>query len=897
MIKKLLFTCSIFAISVVSFGQNFEWLKTGYRQDCSNGVYPRDVTSSPNGSVTSTGYFYAPSTNVDFDGQTLTQLGTGFSSDVFIANYNSSGTIQWLTSIGTPQSDGTYPRIDTDANDNIYIAADIAGTTGGSSGSVASTALTNVYPNDGVITKLSSAGNVQWVQHITDPAGEISIRDLEVSATGDVYITGSFEGSIDVDGTTQTADGNNFFLAKFNTSGDLIWWENSTGTNSDIGYALSLKGTDVYVLGQMAQGNVNTAMTVGGTTKTLPTGEDRAHFLLKYSDAGALSWFRYGYLENTGFASGISPLYSDIAIDDNDNIYTIFTATAQSQASATYTYENSSVTFNTVPNSSGAGRSNYIISKYNSLGDVQWARGDGSSVDGNVFPTGMILNSDGNLVVTAMFSETSELDDVSFTSAGSEDIILAQFNLEAELICSQQYGGTNQDWAMALDENPDGTCAYAGHVFGGTSQAVITSYDGINLSGCRNTAVTGAFATTSVSANFSFVTYPSAEVCQPNSNGLILSAIPAGYTKTFISSPTGLDINSSSGEINVNNSTPGTYSVSHILSDGSPCGTDTVTQTFTINETAVANAGTPFSVCGSTSSLSGNTPSTGTGTWSIISGPSGASFSDDNDPNSVINGLSQGAYTIEWSITNACGTVSDDIIVTANEEPQLLTNGDQEICEGSPVALNATTSAGTISWNNGITNNDPFTPASTTTYTVTADNNGCTQVEDVIVTVNPLPTVTTGADETTCVNHEVLQLSGTPVGGTFSGPGVTGSEFDPGSAGEGTHTVTYTYQDGNGCENSDTQVFTVEGCASLNEEQAGFNLYPNPAHTYFEVESTNAIDEVKVLSALGQVVNNLPIKMLGQNKIKVTTINLNRGTYFVQIKTANDVFTQKVIIH
>jgi len=211
--------------------------------------------------------------------------------------------------------------------------------------------------------------------------------------------------------------------------------------------------------------------------------------------------------------------------------------------------------------------------------------------------------------------------------------------------------------------------------------------------------------------------------------------------------------------------------------------------------------------------------------------------------------------------------------------------------------LNATTSAGTISWNNGITNNDPFTPASTTTYTVTADNNGCTQVEDVIVTVNPLPTVTTGADETTCVNHEVLQLSGTPVGGTFSGPGVTGSEFDPGSAGEGTHTVTYTYQDGNGCENSDTQVFTVEGCASLNEEQAGFNLYPNPAHTYFEVESTNAIDEVKVLSALGQVVNNLPIKMLGQNKIKVTTINLNRGTYFVQIKTANDVFTQKVIIH
>jgi hypothetical protein len=94
-----------------SIGQNFEWAKSAHRLDCDNGVYPRDVTSSPNGSVTSTGYFYAPAFTaqnlVSFDGLTLAQIGTAFASDVFVANYNAAGTVQWLRRIGTTLSDGT----------------------------------------------------------------------------------------------------------------------------------------------------------------------------------------------------------------------------------------------------------------------------------------------------------------------------------------------------------------------------------------------------------------------------------------------------------------------------------------------------------------------------------------------------------------------------------------------------------------------------------------------------------------------------------------------------------------------------------------------------------------------------------------------------------------------
>jgi len=50
---------------------------------------------------------------------------------------------------------------------------------------------------------------------------------------------------------------------------------------------------------------------------------------------------------------------------------------------------------------------------------------------------------------------------------------------------------------------------------------------------------------------------------------------------------------------------------------------------------------------------------------------------------------------------------------------------------------------------------------------------------------------------------------GTPSGGTYSGTGVVGGQFDPSVAGVGTHTITYTYIDANGCEDFAEQDIVV----------------------------------------------------------------------------------------
>ncbi len=83
-----------------------------------------------------------------------------------------------------------------------------------------------------------------------------------------------------------------------------------------------------------------------------------------------------------------------------------------------------------------------------------------------------------------------------------------------------------------------------------------------------------------------------------------------------------------------------------------------------------------------------------------------------------------------------------------------------------------------------------------------------------------LPTVTFSVDFVDqCVSNSILlsTFQGQPTGGVYSGPGVTdigtgiGYTFNPSDAGLGTHTITYTFTDTNGCSNSSTDTVEVFG--------------------------------------------------------------------------------------
>ncbi len=119
-------------------------------------------------------------------------------------------------------------------------------------------------------------------------------------------------------------------------------------------------------------------------------------------------------------------------------------------------------------------------------------------------------------------------------------------------------------------------------------------------------------------------------------------------------------------------------------------------------------------------------------------------------------------------------------------------------------------------WLGGV--NDPTSPnpsacpVVTTTYTViVTDQDGCESSDTIQVIVNDPPNASVvGLNSSYCINDPNVVMTGSPSGGIFSGPGVTGNVFQPASVGEGYWCIQYSYMDPlTGCADDTTICVTV----------------------------------------------------------------------------------------
>lgn len=160
---------------------------------------------------------------------------------------------------------------------------------------------------------------------------------------------------------------------------------------------------------------------------------------------------------------------------------------------------------------------------------------------------------------------------------------------------------------------------------------------------------------------------------------------------------------------------------------------------------------------------------------------------------------------------NGC-TNDDDVTITVQDLTQIADAGnDTTFCQGNTaVTLPASPPGGT--WV-GAGPGGQFTPNTVGAFIVTY-NYGvatCATSDQVEVQVLPAPVLVLPADFTRCVNSPSAPLAGAPVGGTWSGFGVSGPPyvFDPATAGVGAHTLNYTYSDAGGCTSSGDITATV----------------------------------------------------------------------------------------
>ena len=163
------------------------------------------------------------------------------------------------------------------------------------------------------------------------------------------------------------------------------------------------------------------------------------------------------------------------------------------------------------------------------------------------------------------------------------------------------------------------------------------------------------------------------------------------------------------------------------------------------------------------------------------------------------------SFWVEEAVTGCPPSPRTEVIVTVSGiAPNVFGGIDQTVCAGASVTLTAT-GTGAISWNNGITDGTAFIPASSATYIVTLTSGACSNTDQVLVTVNPLPTVSAGADQTVCAGASVT-LNGSGVTNLVWNNGViNGTAFAP----TATTTYTVTGTDANQCTNTDQVLVTV----------------------------------------------------------------------------------------
>ncbi len=253
----------------------------------------------------------------------------------------------------------------------------------------------------------------------------------------------------------------------------------------------------------------------------------------------------------------------------------------------------------------------------------------------------------------------------------------------------------------------------------------------------------------------------------------------------------------------------GTYILTYTFTDTNGCeNTDQIT--ITVTDPNNADVGPDLELCLNSPEVQLTQP----GTWS----------GTDVTPSGIFTPSTVGVHLLDYQVPVGQCTAYAQLQISVWDLPQANAGQDQPLCLGNSLQLNGSgttpnTNITNYTWTGGTNIDNPniatpnINPTTTQTYTLTVtDDKNCTAQDNVIITVNELPIVNAGQDLTLCNQPIAEVLAGySPLGGTWSGTGITNStgEFTP--SGTGATVVTYTYTDPiTGCTNSDDITIQID---------------------------------------------------------------------------------------
>jgi hypothetical protein len=186
-----------------------------------------------------------------------TNFDTGFTAGFsagFVLNLDANGNFRWVAPF-MGSGTASASTVEVDGSGNVCAGGRYSGWVDfDPSGRVS----TLDSAGGAFVTKLTSSGSLVWARGLTAGGFFSSTYGLTIDAIGNVYATGNFYSSIDLNPgagsvirTTSGPSDSNIFVVKLSSSGNYVWGETFGSTGLDIGYGLAIDNEGDVVLGGM----------------------------------------------------------------------------------------------------------------------------------------------------------------------------------------------------------------------------------------------------------------------------------------------------------------------------------------------------------------------------------------------------------------------------------------------------------------------------------------------------------------------------------------------------------------------------------------------------------------------------------------------------------------------
>ncbi len=506
-----------------------------------------------------------------------------------------------------------------------------------------------------------------------------------------------------------------------------------------------------------------------------------------------------------------------------------------------------------------------------------------------------------------------EVDNQHTSDAGTFDIclsdnVLASIAYPGSPYCATgtatvnqtgQTGGTySSTMGLALDPT-------SGNIdLGASTPGTYTVNYNFSNGTCSQTATTTVVVNASPTATISYAPssyFASSVFCQSG----IATVTLTGQTGGVFSGTSGLVIDPATGNIDLVASTPGSYTVSYYLTNGTCSSTTTANMSIVaLPQAAISYAGSPYCATGTAAPTQ-----TGQG-GGVYSSTPGLSI---NPASGAIDlaGSTPGVYTVTYSYTNGTCNNTATASVTVNALPAAtITYASSPYTAATFCAVGtaaptlngqtggtwSSTSGLSIDAGSGVIDLGASTPG---TYTVTysSSNGTCSNTATATVTVNALPAATiayTGSPY--CATGTATVTVSGQGGGSFSASSnlaldpVTGN-VNLATSVPGIYTVTYTFNNGT-CSNTamasinilatvasaaitySGSPFCAVGMGVVTQTGAGGGVYSAPAGLNID-PATGAIDLVGSTPGTYPVTYTFPNGACSNSSTTTTNVTVN----------------------